>query len=216
MLNAPIDRFRLLTKSISFAVLTHLAPLLLLVGIAESAGMDPGTPPDLKGFDRSVVEMGKKCRNEVERIFKELVSLKRLTKAQLLDTFYVPIPDTVPQKYHTMYDSFTDQYLISILDSYLEKDNRLLFVVAVDKNGYVPTHNSRYSVPLSGNQEYDTKNNRSKRLFNDRTGIRAARNKKEYLLQTYQRDTGETIFDLSVPVFIGDTHWGAIRIGYSR
>jgi methyl-accepting chemotaxis protein len=57
-------------------------------------------------------------------------------------------------------------------------------------------------------------NNRTKRIFNDRTGLAAAQNTAPFLIQKYQRDTGETMADLSVPIFIDGRHWGAVRIGY--
>ena len=168
----------------------------------------------LSGFDLQVHEMAMACRDQVAAEMQKLVKGNTLTLAQLFDTFYIPIPDTDPQKYHTQYDRFTDETIRIILDNYLSKDERIKFVVAVDKNGYLPTHNGRYSKPLTGDGAYDTQNNRTKRMFNDRTGLAAARNEKPYLLQSYSRDTGEVMKDLSVPIFIDGRHWGAIRIGY--
>ena len=168
----------------------------------------------LSGFDLQVHEMAMACRDQVAAAMLKLVKGNTLTLAQLFDTFYIPIPDTDPQKYHTQYDRYTDETIRIILDNYLSKDERIKFVVAVDKNGYLPTHNSRYSKPLTGDGAYDTQNNRTKRMFNDRTGLAAARNEKPYLLQSYSRDTGEVMKDLSVPIYIDGRHWGAIRIGY--
>jgi hypothetical protein len=168
----------------------------------------------LSGFDLQVHEMAMACRDQVAAEMLKLVKGNTLTLAQLFDTFYIPIPDTDPQKYHTQYDRYTDETIRIILDKYLSKDERIKFVVAVDKNGYLPTHNSRYSKPLTGDGAYDTQNNRTKRMFNDRTGLAAARNEKPYLLQSYSRDTGEVMKDLSVPIYIDGRHWGAIRIGY--
>jgi methyl-accepting chemotaxis protein len=165
-------------------------------------------------FDLEVREMAEACRDQVTAEMTKLVKGNKLTLAQLFDTFYIPIPDTDPQKYHTQYDRLTDETIRIILDAYLEKDKRIKFVVAVDKNGYLPTHNSRYSKPLTGDGNYDTQHNRTKRMFNDRTGLAAARNEKPYLLQSYSRDTGEVMKDLSVPIYIEGQHWGAIRIGY--
>jgi methyl-accepting chemotaxis protein len=88
--------------------------------------------------------------------------------------------------------------------------------VTVDRNGYLPTHNQRYSQPLTGNLANDLVNNRTKRIFNDRTGLAAAQSTAPFLVQNYQRDTGETMADLSVPVFVQGKHWGAVRIGYRR
>lgn len=169
---------------------------------------------ELSGFNITVKQWAVECRADVEAEMNLLLSSGRLNIGQLFDTFYIPIPKTTPQKYSTQYDKLFDMVLQRILDSYQKKNDRILFVIAVDRNGYLPTHNSKYSQPLTGNSDIDTKRNRTKRLFNDRTGLAAARNKKEYLLQEYSRDTGEKVYDLSIPIFIHKQHWGAIRIGY--
>jgi hypothetical protein len=190
--------------------------LILLVTTFLLGGSRRGafSQEKLSGFDLQVHEMAMACRDQVAAEMLKLVKGNTLTLAQLFDTFYIPIPDTDPQKYHTQYDRYTDETIRIILDKYLSKDERIKFVVAVDKNGYLPTHNSRYSKPLTGDGAYDTQNNRTKRMFNDRTGLAAARNEKPYLLQSYSRDTGEVMKDLSVPIYIDGRHWGAIRIGY--
>lgn len=36
------------------------------------------------------------------------------------------------------------------------------------------------------------------------------------LIQRYQRDTDETMADLSVPIYIDGKHRGAVRIGFRR
>ena len=33
-------------------------------------------------------------------------------------------------------------------------------------------------------------------------------------LQTYRRDTGEIMQDLSVPIYVQGRHWGGFRLGY--
>jgi methyl-accepting chemotaxis protein len=45
-------------------------------------------------------------------------------------------------------------------------------------------------------------------------GLRSASHDRKPLLQTYRRDTGEILHDLSVPLFVNRRHWGAIRLGY--
>ena len=37
---------------------------------------------------------------------------------------------------------------------------------------------------------------------------------QKMLLQTYKRDTGEIMHDLSVPIYLQGTHWGGFRMGY--
>ena len=171
---------------------------------------------ELTRLDLKIKNLAENCRDELQHELNVLLDTNKLTLAQLFDTFYIPIPNTNPQKYHTQYDKITDDVFRIILDKYLTADRHILFVVAVDRNGYLPTHNSKYSRPLTDDPDYNTKHNRTKRIFNDRTGLAAARNTKPYLLQKYSRDTGEMPADLSVPIIIKGKHWGALRIGYKR
>ncbi|MFH0783487.1 MAG: chemotaxis protein [Pseudomonadota bacterium] len=201
----------MITNKIKFLLIVSLAALLLYSGTVASNEKEGGAEFDLK-----VKEMAMACRDEATAEFQKLLAAKRLTPSQLFDTFYIPIANTSPQKFTTQYDKITEMPLKVILDKYVEKDSRILFVVAVDKNGYLPTHNSKYSMPLTSDPDYNTKYSREKRLFNDRTGLAAAKNTQPFLLQKYSRDTGEELFDLSVPIFINDKHWGAIRIGYKK
>ncbi len=168
----------------------------------------------LDAFDQQVLEWTKSCVNEVEKQFELFLVSGVLTTGQLFDTFYIPIPNTTPQKYHTQYDGYTDEAIRPIIDKYMQKSDRIAFVVVVDRNGYLPTHNTRYTQPITGDQDHDTKWNRTKRIFNDTTGLAAAKNTEIFLLQKYSRDSGEIMKDLSIPIHVNGRHWGAVRIGY--
>ncbi|MBF0573334.1 MAG: chemotaxis protein [Desulfamplus sp.] len=171
---------------------------------------------NLSGLNSDVKKLAEECRQEILNKFDELISSGKLKSAQLFDTFYIPIQNSYPQKYHTQYDQIFDKNIQTIIDKYLSKDKRVLFVIIVDKNGYVPTHNSIFSKPLTGDKDVDSINNRTKRLFNDRTGLAAARNQEPYLIQKYSRDTGESLYDFSIPIIFQNNHWGAVRIGYQE
>jgi methyl-accepting chemotaxis protein len=137
----------------------------------------------------------------------------KITMDKLFDRKYVPMPGTDPPKYTTAYDKLFDQIVSPLQEEILARDKGIDFAICVDDNGYVPSHNLRYSKPLTGDPEVDKVNNRTKRKFEDRTGIRAARNQEKFLLQTYKRDTGEVMNDISTPINIRGRHWGAVRIG---
>ena len=188
--------------------------LLLLVPVmAVSAGKaDVG----LKGEDRRVFTLASTCRDEVVGRFELMLKSGKLSVGQLFDTFYIPVPNTYPQKFHTQYDRLFDDSLQGLLDGFLRKQGNLKYFVITDGNGYLPTHNSRYSQPLTGNKESDAKSNRTKTIYSDRTGLAAARNRSEYLLQEYPRDTGEAVYDLSVPITVRGQHWGCVRVGYTK
>ncbi len=170
----------------------------------------------LNELDQRAKTLAEQCAAEIVEQYNLLLNGGQLNVAQLFDTFYIPIPGTEPQKFHTQYDRLTDGVLRPILDKYLEMDPHFVFVVAVDRNGYLPTHNSKYTQPLTADKDHNTKWNRTKRIFDDRTGLAAAHNTKPYLLQRYSRDTGETMTDLSVPIVLQNRHWGALRIGYKN
>lgn len=150
----------------------------------------------------------------IAHILEDAITSGRLTEAQVFDSNYQPIAGSDPQKYHTAYDAFADANFLSIEDSYL-KDTDIVFAIAGDLKGYVPTHNSIFAQPLTGDIEKDKLNNRTKRIFNDSTGLKAVQNTGPFLRQIYQRDTGETMWDISAPIRVNGKHWGAFRVGFS-
>jgi len=151
---------------------------------------------------------------DIGRIFEDAISSGTLSADALFSRDYKEIPDTNPQKFSTPFDAFTDEVLPAIQEPILERNSFIAYAGAVDNNGYFPTHNKRYSQPLTGRYDHDLVNNRTKRVFSDRTGSRCGSNTRPFLLQTYKRDTGEVMHDLSVPIMVNGKHWGGFRIGY--
>lgn len=150
----------------------------------------------------------------IEKLFAEALESGQISVNQLFDRAYTPIPDTNPQKYTTAFDAFTDRVLPPIQEGLLAAMPQLVYAGAVDDNGYFPTHNKKFSQKLTGKYEKDLINNRTKRIFDDRTGSRCGSNTNPFLLQTYKRDTGEVMHDLSVPIYVAGKHWGGFRVGY--
>jgi hypothetical protein len=157
-------------------------------------------------------DLSKKCAATLER----WITNKEITEEKLFSFLYYPILNTDPPKYATDYDRLSDRDILPVEEAVLAKAPMILFTVLVDKNGYLPTHNTKYSQPLTGNRAVDLVNNRTKMMFIDRTGIAAARSQAPFLFQRYARDTGEVLIDLSVPVIVRGSHWGAVRIGYRQ
>lgn len=149
----------------------------------------------------------------VERL-EQAIASGELSLDDLFDTKYAPVPNTNPTKYATRFDKFFDRFISPIQEEIVGRDSDLFYVICIDQNGYCPSHNLRYTKPLTGDPEHDKNNNRTKRIFNDKTGIKAAQNTEKFLLQTYMRDTGEIMNDMSTPIVIRGKHWGGIRIGY--
>ncbi len=152
---------------------------------------------------------------EILETIKNSIDKKLISYDDLFDTNYIYIPDTNPKKYHTKYDQWTDEYILPIEDKYKNSDENIVFLVIQDANCYLPTHNSIYSKPLTGNYEQDLTNNRTKRIFNDPVGKNCSQNTdKEFLIQSYIRDNGDILFDISTPLYLNNKHWGCIRAGF--
>ena len=150
----------------------------------------------------------------VGHLFGEAILQGQISEHDLFSRHYSPIPNTNPQKLTSQFDAFTDRVLPALQEKILETMPQLIYAGSVDDNGYFPTHNKKFSHPLTGDYQVDLVNNRTKRIFNDRTGMRCVSNTKPFLLQTYKRDTGEVMHDMSAPIYVGNKHWGAFRIGY--
>ena len=156
----------------------------------------------------------KQAAFEIGEILGKAVDSGRIAQGDLFDSSYQPIGNTKPQKYKTRFDELTDQILLPLQERLLEQNSWVVYAISCDRKGYVPTHNRRFSQPLTGNEKTDMINNRTKRIFDDPVGSRCGAHEQAFLLQTYRRDTGEIMHDISAPVYVKGRHWGGFRIGY--
>nr|WP_245768309.1 methyl-accepting chemotaxis protein [Pseudomonas sagittaria] len=168
----------------------------------------------LDDYHQRVYDLAREGALEIARQFEAAIKGGRISLDDLFDRRYQPIPGTHPQKYATRFDRFTDEVLPAIQEPLLSRHEGVVFAIACTPDGYVPTHNRAFSQPLTGDAQLDMAHSRSKRLFTDRTGIRCGSHQQALLMQTYTRDTGELMHDLSVPIFIQGRHWGGLRLGY--
>ncbi len=169
---------------------------------------------ELGDRNSQVMNIAISTAKRIGELFEDAVRRGQISERDLFDFNYQPIANTKPQKFSTGFDKFTDQHLPAIQEPILTEFNFIVFAGAVDINGYFPTHNKKFSQPLTGNYEKDLASNRTKRVFADRTGSRCGKNTEIFLLQTYKRDTGEIMHDLSSPIYVNGKHWGGFRIGY--
>ena len=167
--------------------------------------------------DSAVIRACMKAAAETARIFENAVDSGQISMPALFDENYRPIGGTNPQQVMTAFTEFTDKVMPAIQEPFLKVDPRVVFCAAVDRNGYLPTHNLKYSQPQSDDPVWNAANCRNRRIFNDRTGLAAGRNKRTFLLQTYRRDMGggeyHLMKDLSCPIFVNGRHWGGLRVG---
>jgi methyl-accepting chemotaxis protein len=132
----------------------------------------------------------------------------------VLDRDYKPVPKTNPQKYTVSYNAAFDRELQALFDRGRDSTKGAAYSLLTDINGYVGTHHSSNQKPLTGNYDIDLVNSREKiKYVNNDTEIRRSKNTMPFLLQTYARNTGELMTDLSLPIYVNNTHWGAFITG---
>ncbi|WP_224795771.1 methyl-accepting chemotaxis protein [Pseudomonas fluorescens] len=168
----------------------------------------------LDDYHQRVYDLALEGARQIAAQFEADIDQGRVSLEDLFDRNYQAIPKTSPAKFQTRFDRYTDQVLPAIQEPLLARHEGLVFAIACTQQGYVPTHNTLFSQPLTGDAQVDTLHNRTKRKFADRTGIRCGSHQQPVLLQTYTRDTGELMHDLSVPIMLKGRHWGGLRLGY--
>lgn len=184
-----------------------------LVELAESVS-EQLAGVKLDDYHQRVYDLARTAAQQISEQFECDVENGRISLGDLFDRNYQPIPNTFPPKFRTRFDDYADHVLPGIQEPLLQQHEGLVFAIATTAEGYVPTHNRAFNHPPTGDRTVDTARSRGKRLFNDRTGIRCGSHQQPLLLQTYTRDTGELMHDLSVPIMVKGRHWGGIRLGY--
>jgi methyl-accepting chemotaxis protein len=150
---------------------------------------------------------------------EQAVAGGRIKLAELFDEDYQPVAGSNPAQVLTRFVALTDELFPPVQEALLAFDGKVVFCAAVDRNGYLPTHNEKFSRPQGADPVWNAAHSRNRRLFNDRTGLAAGRNERRFLLQTYRRDMGGgqrvLMKDLSAPIVVQGRHWGGLRLAYS-
>ena len=171
---------------------------------------------DVETVDTPFIRHAQNAASRISALFEDAIRDGRLSRDALFDEAYQPIPGSNPQQLRAR---FTDANLPEIQEALLEADPRVVFCVTVDRNGYLPTHNRKFSKPHRADVAWNTANGRNRRIFDDRVGLSAGRNTRPFLLQTYRRDMGGGQYclmkDVSAPITVQGRHWGGLRLAYT-
>lgn len=173
----------------------------------------------IRSDNTEFIERAIAAANQISRQLEDAVSARRIALDDLFDNNYIPIPDTDPPQYTTRFLSLTEALLPSIQEPLLASDKRMVFCVAVDRNGYLPVHNTIYSKPQRpGEVVWNAANSRNRRIFDDRAGLSAGRVVRPYLIQNYPRDMGDRVvmmWEIGAPIRVFGKQWGGLRTAYT-
>ncbi|MDP4024204.1 methyl-accepting chemotaxis protein [Methylobacterium sp. NEAU 140] len=142
----------------------------------------------------------------------------RLRVEALFDTAYRPLPGSDPRQFTTDGAAPLAALLQDLLDREVAADARMLFCIVTDRNGFIPVHNRAVSQPQRpGERAWNDAHCRNLRIFDDRTGITAARSQRPATVQVYRRTVGERIVmvrEVDAPIRAAGRPWGACRTAY--
>ena len=170
--------------------------------------------------DALYIEGAQQAAQEIGQLLEQAVKQGRISLQDLFDEHYQPVAGSNPQQHLARFCALADQLFPQVQERQLQLSDKVVYCIAVDRNGYVSTHNRKYCQPQRpGDVVWNTANSRYRRIFNDRTGLASARNERPFLLQTYRRDMGGGRFVLlkeaSAPIWVQGRHWGGLRLAFS-
>jgi methyl-accepting chemotaxis protein len=169
--------------------------------------------------DTPFIEAVQRGAARLSAALERAVADGRISMPDLFDEKYMPVAGSNPAQVTTRFVALTDELFPPVQEELLAFDSKVVFCAAVDRNGYLPTHNLKFSKPQGADPVWNAAHSRNRRIFNDRTGLAAGRNVRRFLLQTYRRDMGGgqrvLMKDLSAPITVQGRHWGGLRLAYS-
>lgn len=163
------------------------------------------------GFER-MIQTGKQWAQQTVAAMEEL----QVNGVNLFDNSYRRTNDgQQPEKFDCSYTDRFERQLQPVFDRFIAERPEFIYAIAVDINGYAPAHHAKVSRPLTGDYAVDNLQSRHRRIFaGNRAEKRRASHTSPFLLQTFVRDTGEVLNDLSMPIYINGRHWGALIMGF--
>ncbi len=163
------------------------------------------------GFER-MIQTGKQWNQQTVAAMEQL----QAEGVNLFDQSYRRTNEgQQPEKFDCSYTDRFERLLQPMFDGFIAERPEFTYAIAVDRNGYAPAHHAKVSKPLTGDLQVDNLQSRNRRIFaGNRAEKRRASHTSPFLLQTFIRDTGEVLNDLSIPIYINGQHWGALIMGF--
>ncbi len=168
--------------------------------------------------DAAYIERVRSDAARISEIFEAAVARGEISVGDLFSERYTSISGSDPAQVLAPFTSLTDRVLPPVQEAALELGDTL-FCAAVDRNGYLPTHNRKFSQRQGADPVWNAANCRNRRIFDDRVGLKAGRSREPFLLQVYRRDMGGGVYkmmkDVSAPIVVNGRHWGGLRLAYA-
>ena len=172
-----------------------------------------------RSTDTPYIEAAQRAAAQIAAQLERALAERRVGRDELFDEDYRPVPGTDPQQHMTRFVALAEDLFPAVQEPVLQMSDKVVFCIAVARNGYIPCHNRQYNhAQRAGDAAWNQRHARGRRIFDDRTGLASARNRRPFLLQTYRRDMGGGQFvvmkEVAVPITVGGRHWGGLRLAF--
>lgn len=169
--------------------------------------------------DTPYIHAAQQAAAQISQLLEDAVRTGTLSEADLFDERYQPVAGSNPPQVMTRFVALAERLFPQVQEKLLSLSDKVVFGIAVDRNGYIACHNQKYNQPQrAGDVVWNTANSRNRRIFNDRTGLASGRNQRPFLLQTYRRDMGGGNFvvmkEAAAPIVVKGRHWGGLRLAF--
>ena len=169
--------------------------------------------------DTPCIRAAQQAAGQIAKLLDDAVRTGAITVQDLFDESYQAVAGSNPAQVTTRFVALAERLFPQVQERVLGLSDKVVYCIAVDRNGYVACHNQQYNQrQRSGDVVWNTAHCRNRRIFNDRTGLASGRNQRPFLLQTYRRDMGGGHFvvmkEVAAPIAVGGRHWGGLRLAF--
>lgn len=158
-----------------------------------------------RGELENVLEILERRRDQIEPELERLMT----SGVNMFDRNHQPIAGTNPVKFDISYARPFQRACQHLIDAWASENDGALYCLPLDNKGYVAIHRSELSQEVTGDPQVDLARSRHMRFFQTREIPHMGR----FRLQSYLRDTGEVMFNLSVPIHVHGKFWGGLFLG---
>ncbi|HEY5999726.1 MAG TPA: methyl-accepting chemotaxis protein [bacterium] len=152
----------------------------------------------LDATDREVESLLLEAAEEFRRTLERDVREGRLAAEALFDEAYIPVAG---ERHTNRAVEYFDGRILPLLRGWAARHPSLVYVVAMDRNGFMPTHLLRARAGV---------------IMKDPVSQAGARSGR-FIGQAFRRPLeagGELVVDVAVPIAVGGRPWGCLRVGY--
>lgn len=162
---------------------------------------------------RIEIETMQNAAAEITRRFMDGLASGAVAEDALFSSDYRAIARTQPVQYTVDALPFYEQILPEIINRYRARITGSWFMLAIDRNSYVPVHHPEYSLPPNPDDvTWSDLNCRNRRIMARAQTLEAARNKQPYFLRAYHREMkdGTASFGrlIGAPIIVQGRLWG--------